>query len=112
MRCLVTGGAGFVGSHLAEELLRRGESVHVVDDLSTGSLANISHLKANPRFGFSIESVTNAPRVAELIEASDKVFHLAAAVGVRLVVESPVRAIETNLRATEVVLELASRRNM
>jgi UDP-glucose 4-epimerase len=110
MKFLVTGGAGFVGSHLAEEFIERGHSVHALDDLSTGSIENIRHLKGEPRFGYTIESCAHAATVAELVDEADVVFHLAAAVGVQLIVESPVRAIETNVHCTEVVLEHASKK--
>ena len=110
MRFLITGGAGFVGSHLAEELLDRGHRVHVLDDLSTGSIDNIRHLKALPAFGYTIESASAPSIVAELVDEADVVYHLAAAVGVELIVESPVRAIETNVHCTEVVLTLANKK--
>jgi UDP-glucose 4-epimerase len=110
MKFLITGGAGFVGSHLAEEFIGRGHSVHALDDLSTGSIENIRHLKADPRFGYTIESCAHAATVAELVDEADAVFHLAAAVGVQLIVESPVRAIETNVHCTEVVLAHASKK--
>src|SRR3954466_14575145 len=104
MRCLITGGAGFIGSHLAEELLMRGHRVHVLDDLSTGSIDNVRHLKTRPRFGYTIETCASAAVVAELVDEADIVYHLAAAVGVELIVESPVRTIETNVHCTEGVL--------
>lgn len=112
MRVLITGGAGFIGSHLAEALLRDGHQVAVIDDLSTGSIDNIAHLKARPEPGFSyvIDTVTNEPLLAELIDASDVVYHLAAAVGVRLIVEEPVRTLETNVHGTEVVLKHANKK--
>jgi UDP-glucose 4-epimerase len=110
MRALITGGAGFVGSHLADALLMRGHSVAVLDDLSTGSIANILHLKKEPRFKYVIESVDNEPVLAELIDDCDVVFHLAAAVGVKLIVEEPVRTLETNVHGTEVVLTHASKK--
>jgi UDP-glucose 4-epimerase len=110
LRCLITGGAGFIGSHLAEELLERGDSVHVLDDLSTGSIENIRHLKERTGFAYTIESAMNPPIVAELVDEADVVYHLAAAVGVQLIVESPVRTIETNVRCTEVVLLNASKK--
>jgi UDP-glucose 4-epimerase len=110
MRFLITGGAGFIGSHLADELLSRGHRVHVLDDLSTGSIDNIEHLKGRDEFGYTIDSATNEPMVAELVDAADVVYHLAAAVGVELIVESPVRAIETNVHATEVLLAQASKK--
>ena len=89
MRVLITGGAGFVGSHLADGLLERGDEVAVLDNLSTGSIANIAHLKSHPRFRYTIDSVTNEPLLAELIDSCDVVVHLAAAVGVKLIVERP-----------------------
>ena len=110
MRVLITGGAGFVGSHLAEALLARGDEVFVVDDLSTGSIDNIAHLKTNPKFHYTIDSVTNEPVLAELIDRCDTVVHLAAAVGVKLIVEAPVRTIETNVHGTEVVLKIANKK--
>jgi UDP-glucose 4-epimerase len=110
MQALITGGAGFIGSHLAEALLERGDEVHVIDDLSTGSIKNLDHLRADKRLHVVIDKVENASVLAELVDRADIVYHLAAAVGVRLVVESPVRTIETNLKTTEVVLELAAKK--
>src|SRR5439155_8628105 len=131
MRALITGGAGFIGSHLAEALLQRGHYVSIIDDLSTGSIGNVEHLKAQygipsaasapiaalsgssptyPRFRYTIDTVTNVPLLAELVDECDVVYHLAAAVGVKLIVESPVRTIETNVSGTEVVLELANKK--
>jgi UDP-glucose 4-epimerase len=110
MRALITGGAGFVGSHLADWLLGHGHEVLVLDDLSTGSIDNIAHLKADPRFHYSIDSVLNEPVLAELVDGADVVFHLAAAVGVKLIVEQPVRTIETNVHGTEVVLTHANKK--
>jgi UDP-glucose 4-epimerase len=110
LRVLITGGAGFIGSHLSDAYLERGDEVYVIDDLSTGSIENIQHLKNNPRFHYMIESVHNKPVVAELVDQCDVIFHLAAAVGVKLIVESPVRTIETNVRGTEVVLSLANKK--
>jgi UDP-glucose 4-epimerase len=110
MRYLITGGAGFIGSHLAEELLRRGDEVFVVDDLSTGTINNIRHLKDNDNFHYVIDSCTNVPLMAELVDACDRIFHLAAAVGVKLIVESPVRTIETNIGLTETMLSLANKK--
>jgi UDP-glucose 4-epimerase len=110
MRVLITGGAGFVGSHLAEALLERGDDVSVIDNLSTGSIDNIAHLKSHPRFSYSIDSIENEPLLAELIDRADIVVHLAAAVGVKLIVEQPVHTIETNVHGTEVVLKLANRK--
>ena len=110
MRVLITGGAGFVGSHLAETLLERGDEVFVIDDLSTGSIDNIAHLKTHPKFHYTIDTITNEPVLAELIDRCDTVVHLAAAVGVKLIVEAPVRTIETNVHGTEVVLKLANKK--
>jgi nucleoside-diphosphate-sugar epimerase len=110
MKVLLTGGAGFVGSHLAEALLDQGHDVQVLDDLSTGSIENIAHLKGRPGFKYVIDTVMNEPLTAELIDACDVVFHLAAAVGVKLIVEAPVRTIETNVHGTEVVLKHASKK--
>jgi UDP-glucose 4-epimerase len=110
MHYLITGGAGFIGSHLCDELLARGNQVHVIDDLSTGSMDNIRHLKGRPGFEYTIDSVANGPVVAELVDSADVVYHLAAAVGVHLIVESPVRTIETNVHCTEVVLAQASKK--
>jgi UDP-glucose 4-epimerase len=109
-RALITGGAGFVGSHLAEELLERGYEVFVLDDLSTGSIDNIEHLKGNRAFHYFIETVRNEPLVAELVDRADVVFHLAAAVGVKLIVDAPVHTIETNVAGTEVVLKHAAKK--
>jgi UDP-glucose 4-epimerase len=110
MRVLITGGAGFVGSHLSEALLERGDEVFVLDNLSTGSIDNIVHLKSHPRFHYTIDTVTNEPVLAELIDRCDTVVHLAAAVGVKLIVEAPVHTIETNVHGTEVVLKLANKK--
>lgn len=110
MHYLITGGAGFVGSHLGEELLQRGHHVSIIDDLSTGTIHNIRHLKANPRFEYVIDTCANRPLLAELVDGADVVYHMAAAVGVRLIVESPVRTIETNIKLTELVLEAASKK--
>jgi UDP-glucose 4-epimerase len=110
MRFLITGGAGFIGSHLAETLLAKGHHVTIIDDLSTGSIHNVAHLRGKARFCHVIESIFNRPLVAELIDESDAIFHLAAAVGVKLIVESPVRTIETNIKGTELVLECANKK--
>src|SRR6187397_2277638 len=110
MRVLITGGAGFVGSHLAEALLDRGDEVYALDNLSTGSIDNISHLKSHPKFHYTIDTVTNEPLLAELVDDCDVVLHLAAAVGVKLIVEAPVRTIETNVHGTEVVLKHANKK--
>jgi UDP-glucose 4-epimerase len=110
MKYLITGGAGFVGSHLSDMLLRRGDQVEVIDDLSTGSIRNIAHLRGHPRFSYRIGTMMDRPLLAELVDEADAIFHLAAAVGVQLIVESPVRTIETNIRCTELLLELATKK--
>jgi UDP-glucose 4-epimerase len=110
VRALITGGAGFIGSHLSERLLAEGHRVLVLDNLSTGSIDNIEHLKGRPGFEYFIDTVNNEPLLAELIDRSDVVFHLAAAVGVKLIVEQPVHTIETNVHGTEVVLKHASKK--
>jgi len=107
LRYLITGGAGFIGSHLAERLLDRGDEVFLFDNLSTGCMENIRHLKNNDRMHYFLDSIENRQLLAELVDESDAVFHLAAAVGVRLIVESPVRTIETNVNGTQMVLEAA-----
>ncbi|HEV2775779.1 MAG TPA: GDP-mannose 4,6-dehydratase [Solirubrobacteraceae bacterium] len=111
MRSLITGGAGFIGSHLAEALLAEGERVHILDDLSTGSIDNVRHLKTNARFDYTIDTCASPAIVAELVDEADVVYHLAAAVGVDLIIDSPVRTIETNVHCTEVVLAQASKKN-
>jgi len=111
MRVLLTGGAGFVGSHLAERLLDQGHEVFVIDDLSTGSMDNIVHLKDDHRFSYVIDSVMNDRLMAELVDRADVIFHLAAAVGVKLIVEAPVRTIETNVHGTEILLTHASKKS-
>ena len=110
MRYLITGGAGFIGSHLAEALLAGGHDVCAIDDLSTGSAENVAPLRADPRFRLHVDSIFNAPLTAELIDGADVVVHLAAAVGVFQIVESPVRTIETNIRGTEIVLSNAAKK--
>jgi UDP-glucose 4-epimerase len=110
MRYLITGGAGFIGSHLSDALIARGDEVFVLDDLSTGSVENIRHLKGHKRFHYIFDSIMNKHLLAELVDDSDVVFHLAAAVGVRLIVESPVRTIETNVHGTQNVLDAASKK--
>jgi UDP-glucose 4-epimerase len=110
MRALITGGAGFIGSHLTEALLDQGHHVLILDNLSTGSIDNIAHLKGRRGFEYFIDSVDNEPLLAELIDRSDVVFHFAAAVGVKLIVEQPVRTIETNVYGTEVVLKHANKK--
>ena len=110
MRTLITGGAGFIGSHLAEALLDAGHEVFVLDNLSTGSISNIEQFKGNPRFDYLIETITNEPVLAEHVDRCDVVFHLAAAVGVRLIIESPVQTIETNVNGTEIILKHAAKK--
>ena len=110
MRALITGGAGFIGSHLAEALLDAGHRVLIMDDLSTGSMDNIAHIKGRAGFTYHIDSVNNEPLLAELIDQSDVVFHFAAAVGVKLIVERPVYTIETNVHGTEVILKHANKK--
>jgi len=110
MNVLITGGAGFIGSHLAERCLSEGWRVSIIDDLSTGAFDNIAHLKAKPNFSYAIDSIFHQPVVAELVDCADMVFHLAAAVGVKLIVDSPVRTIETNVHGTEVVLRCAAKK--
>jgi UDP-glucose 4-epimerase len=110
VKALITGGAGFIGSHLAERLLELGHEVLVLDNLSTGSIENIAHLKVNKSFSYVIDSVTSESLLAEMVDSSDVVFHLAAAVGVKLIVEQPVHTIETNVHGTEVVLKHANKK--
>jgi len=110
VKALITGGAGFIGSHLAERLLKDGHEVLVLDNLSTGSIDNIAHLKPVSGFSYVIDTITNEPLLAEMIDACDVVFHLAAAVGVKLIVEQPVHTIETNVHGTEVVLKHANKK--
>ncbi len=109
MRALITGGAGFIGSHLAQKLLAAGTDVTVVDDLSTGSVSNITHLLADPRFELVIDTVRNPQIMHVLIEKCDVIYHLAAAVGVKLIVDRPVHTIETNIHGSEVVLNIANK---
>lgn len=110
MKVFITGGAGFIGSHLAERLLAEGHKVLILDDLSTGQMANIDHLTGTPGFEYRIGSVTDAPLVAECVDRCDVTVHLAAAVGVRLIVEKPVHTIQTNVHGTEVVLGAVARK--
>lgn len=110
MRYLITGGAGFIGSHLAERLLERDDRVVLLDNLSTGSMENIRHLKGSENLEYHLDGIENRQLLAELVDDADVIVHLAAAVGVKLIVESPVRTIETNVKGTEVVLEAASKK--
>lgn len=110
MNYLITGGAGFIGSHLADSLIAQGHHVRIVDDLSTGSIRNIAHLRGHQQFDYVIDTMMNAPLLAELVDDADAVFHLAAAVGVKLIVESPVRTIETNIQCTELLLQIAAKK--
>jgi UDP-glucose 4-epimerase len=110
MKVLITGGAGFIGSHLAERLLARGDEVYILDDLSTGSIENILPVKSHPNLTYHIDTIRNYRLTAELVDTCDIIYHLAAAVGVRLIVESPVNTIETNIRGTDIVLSLAAKK--
>ncbi len=110
MQVLITGGAGFIGSHLSERLLHEGHEVSIIDDLSTGSIENIAKIKTHTRFAYHLDSIFNRQLLAELIDYSDVIYHLAAAVGVRRIIEYPVRTIETNVRGSELVLELAAKK--
>jgi UDP-glucose 4-epimerase len=110
LRYLITGGAGFIGSHLAERLLERGESVVLLDNLSTGSMENIRHLKGSENLQYHLDGIENQQLLAELVDDADVIFHFAAAVGVKLIVESPVRTIETNVNGTQMILEAASKK--
>lgn len=110
MKAFITGGAGFIGSYLAEALLREGHVVHVMDDLSTGSILNIEHLKSHKNFHYTIDTIMNYPLLCELVDQCDVIYHLAAAVGVKLIVESPVHTIDTNIRGTEKVLDAANKK--
>jgi UDP-glucose 4-epimerase len=110
VRALITGGAGFIGSHLAEQMLEAGDEVLLLDNLSTGSMENIRHLKRHHRMQYFIEPIENRRLLAELVDAADIVFHLAAGVGVRLIVESPVRTIQTNVMGTHLVFEAAAQK--
>lgn len=109
MKALITGGAGFIGSHLADYLLKKGASVSAIDDLSTGSLENIAHLKANSRFQIKIDTILNGNSLEGLVKEADVIYHLAAAVGVKYIMDRPLKSIQTNVRGTEIVLELADK---
>jgi UDP-glucose 4-epimerase len=106
---LITGGAGFIGSHLAQRLLERGDTVYVIDDLSTGRLENVNHLRSNPRFHLAVETILNETVMDRLVSECEVIYHLAAAVGVELIVKHPVETIERNILGTDVVLRLANR---
>jgi UDP-glucose 4-epimerase len=110
LRYLITGGAGFIGSHLAERLLDRGDRVVLLDNLSTGSVENIRHLKSCERLQYHLDNIENRQLLAELVDDADVVVHLAAAVGVKLIVESPVKTIETNVNGTQLILEAACKK--
>ena len=110
MRYLITGGAGFIGSHLAERLLEQGERVVLLDNLSTGSMENIRHLKGSDLLEYHLDGIENRHLLAELVDDADVIVHLAAAVGVKLIVESPVRTIETNVNGTQMILEAACKK--
>jgi len=108
MRNLITGGAGFIGSHLAEELLKREEEVIIIDNLSTGSMKNIEHLKSNPRLSYHIDTIMNEGLMKRLIKEVELVYHMAAAVGVKYIIDNPLESIHTNVKGAEIVLELAN----
>lgn len=109
MKFLITGGAGFIGSHLAEELLNNGETVTVLDDLSTGRLENVVHLENSPEFELVVGTILNENLMDKLVERCDAIFHLAAAVGVELIVKKPVESLTTNIKGSEIILEMAHR---
>lgn len=108
-RVLITGGAGFIGSHLADRLLADGEEVTIIDDLSTGSFENIAHLEGHPKFRYVIDTILNEEVMADLIDEADVIYHLAAAVGVAYVIENILKSIQINIRGTEIVFEQANR---
>ena len=110
MRFLITGGAGFIGSHITERLLDRGDRVVLLDNLSTGSMENIRHLKGSENLEYHLDGIENKQLLAELVDDADVIIHLAAAVGVKLIVESPVRTIETNVNGTQLILDAASKK--
>lgn len=108
MKILITGGAGFIGSHLTDELIRQKKEVVVIDNFSTGSMDNISHLKDNSKFSFYLDTIMNEKLMAKLIGDCDSIYHLAAAVGVKYIIDNPLESIQTNVKGTEVILELAN----
>jgi UDP-glucose 4-epimerase len=110
MKTLITGGAGFIGSHLAEGLLHAGHEVEIIDDLSTGSMENINHLISNPRFKYTIDTIMNVNQMEKLVRKVDLVYHLAASVGVKYVIDNPLKSLETNIKGTEIVLDVANRK--
>ncbi|MDA0745364.1 MAG: GDP-mannose 4,6-dehydratase [bacterium] len=110
MKALITGGAGFIGSHLAERLLKEGNEVFIIDDLSTGNLENIRHLEENPRFHIKVGTVLDPDVLKPLVDRCDVIYHMAAAVGVNYVIDNPLHSLTTNIRGTEIVLELANKR--
>ncbi len=110
MRALITGGAGFIGSHLAEYLLARGDEVYIIDNLSTGSITNIEHLENHERFHVKIDNVDNIEETAKIVDRCDVIYHLAAAVGVKLVVDQPLESLKNNIDTTEIILELAQKK--
>ena len=107
---LITGGAGFIGSHLAEQLLAAGHTVTVIDDLSTGAIENLDACRSNPKFHYYIDTIMHYSLMAELVDRADEIYHLAAAVGVRLILDKPIHTISTNIRGSEIALELAARK--
>ncbi|MFB3895835.1 MAG: GDP-mannose 4,6-dehydratase [bacterium] len=110
MKALITGGAGFIGSHLAEGLLHAGHEVEIIDDLSTGSMENINHLISNPRFKYTIDTIMNVKQMERLVRKVDIVYHLAASVGVKYVIDNPLKSLETNIKGTEIILDVANRK--
>ncbi len=110
MRALITGGAGFIGSHLSEYLLRRGDEIFVIDNLSTGSMTNIEHLEKNAQFHLKIDDVANIEETAKIVDRCDVIYHLAAAVGVKLVVDQPLESLKNNIDTTEIILDLAQKK--
>ena len=110
MKILITGGAGFIGSHLADALLARGHEVYVIDDLSTGSIDNIRHLMDNPKFHYRIDTIMDMMLMADLVKVVDQIYHLAAAVGVQYIIDNPLESLTTNVRGTEIILELANKK--